>query len=240
MYVLAAYAQQRDSSARRRVLIVDEPEPPRSPLSTVLARAGYLADHCSDRRAAFDVLAGVEHGVLIAEQHRDLHDGVALVRQVQGAHVDVSVILLNADDTLDDAVTVLRTGVFDFMTKVFSLSASPNLLLHALRRAFLGPVGPAAPLWTNSTEGVLDPLQDNGVSPGDMPAESGVRLRVQSLLDMELSYMLQVLDLVGGNKASAARLLGVDRTTLYRKLQRQEQLKPAPTSDEPGIAGQRK
>jgi transcriptional regulator of acetoin/glycerol metabolism len=44
---------------------------------------------------------------------------------------------------------------------------------------------------------------------------------------MELSYILRVLDAVGGNKASAARLLGVDRTTLYRKLQRQEQAGPA-------------
>jgi two-component system, NtrC family, response regulator AtoC len=53
--------------------------------------------------------------------------------------------------------------------------------------------------------------------------ESGTRLQVQSLEDMELAYILRVLDAVGGNKASAARLLGVDRTTLYRKLQRQEQ-----------------
>jgi two-component system response regulator AtoC len=55
------------------------------------------------------------------------------------------------------------------------------------------------------------------------PDESGTHLRVQSLQDMELAYISRVLDAVGGNKASAARLLGVDRTTLYRKLLRQEQ-----------------
>jgi two-component system response regulator AtoC len=60
--------------------------------------------------------------------------------------------------------------------------------------------------------------------------EGGTRLQVQSLEDMELSYILRVLDAVGGNKASAARLLGVDRTTLYRKLQRQEQA-AAPSSE---------
>jgi two-component system response regulator AtoC len=53
--------------------------------------------------------------------------------------------------------------------------------------------------------------------------ERSPELKVQSLEDMGLSYITSVLDAVGGNKASAARLLRVDRTTLYRKLQRQEQ-----------------
>jgi DNA-binding NtrC family response regulator len=92
----------------------------------------------------------------------------------------------------------------------------------------------------DAVDGLLEPPPGTGVSPGDAPAESGVRLQVQSLGDMELSYILRVLAVVGGNKASAARLLGVDRTTLYRKLQRQEQLKPAPTSDEPAFRGRRK
>ena len=50
---------------------------------------------------------------------------------------------------------------------------------------------------------------------------------MHSLEEMELSYILRVLEAVGGNKASAARLLGVDRTTLYRKLQRQEGITPS-------------
>lgn len=65
------------------------------------------------------------------------------------------------------------------------------------------------------------------------PDESGTRLRVQSLSDMELTYITRVLEAVGGNKASAARLLGVDRTTLYRKLQRHEQNAASIEPEEP-------
>jgi DNA-binding NtrC family response regulator len=81
----------------------------------------------------------------------------------------------------------------------------------------------AASLCSDSSIQVSDlpPCIALGVSGA--PDESGTRLQVQSLQDMELSYISRVLDAVGGNKASAARLLGVDRTTLYRKLQRQEQ-----------------
>jgi DNA-binding NtrC family response regulator len=80
----------------------------------------------------------------------------------------------------------------------------------------------AASLCVGSVIRVVDLPPGIGLSLKGSTDESGTRLEVQSLEDMELSYILRVLDAVGGNKASAARLLGVDRTTLYRKLQRQE------------------
>jgi DNA-binding NtrC family response regulator len=81
----------------------------------------------------------------------------------------------------------------------------------------------AASLCADSAIEVSDLPPCIALGAGGPPHESGNHLRVQSLQDMELSYISRVLDAVGGNKASAARLLGVDRTTLYRKLQRQEQ-----------------
>jgi DNA-binding NtrC family response regulator len=50
---------------------------------------------------------------------------------------------------------------------------------------------------------------------------SGTYPSVLSLEQVEREHIERVLAAAGGNKARAARLLGVDRTTLYRKLQRQ-------------------
>ena len=41
----------------------------------------------------------------------------------------------------------------------------------------------------------------------------------------------RVLSLVGGNKSRAAQILGFDRRTLYRKLERFEALRDGPKSD---------
>jgi two-component system response regulator HydG len=41
-----------------------------------------------------------------------------------------------------------------------------------------------------------------------------------SLEEVERRYILRVLESVGGNKTLAARILGLDRRTLYRKLGR--------------------
>jgi DNA-binding NtrC family response regulator len=43
--------------------------------------------------------------------------------------------------------------------------------------------------------------------------------RELSLRDLERSYLLEVLRRTGGNKSRAADILGLDRKTLYRKLQ---------------------
>ena len=40
-----------------------------------------------------------------------------------------------------------------------------------------------------------------------------------SLFEVEREYILSTLRAVAGNKSAAARLLGLDRKTLYRKLQ---------------------
>jgi two-component system response regulator HydG len=50
-----------------------------------------------------------------------------------------------------------------------------------------------------------------------------------SMEEVERRYVLKVLDAVGGNKRQAARVLGFDRKTLYRKLDRYG----APSSDKP-------
>jgi DNA-binding NtrC family response regulator len=55
---------------------------------------------------------------------------------------------------------------------------------------------------------------------GDAPIPAGLtdNGRILTLEDMEQRYIHQVLDQLDGNRTLAARLLGVDRKTLYRKL----------------------
>jgi two-component system response regulator HydG len=57
---------------------------------------------------------------------------------------------------------------------------------------------------------------DRVVFTADDPAE------VVTLDELERRYILRVLALVGGNKSRAADILGVDRRTLYRRIERYE------------------
>jgi DNA-binding NtrC family response regulator len=56
--------------------------------------------------------------------------------------------------------------------------------------------------------------------PKGVAIESCDPTKILPIEEVERRYVAQVLDALGGNKASAARLLGMDRRTLYRKLER--------------------
>jgi DNA-binding NtrC family response regulator len=56
--------------------------------------------------------------------------------------------------------------------------------------------------------------------------ESGDPLTIVPMDEIERRYINRVLEALGGNKASAARLLGMDRRTLYRKLERWSNVTP--------------
>jgi two-component system response regulator HydG len=60
-----------------------------------------------------------------------------------------------------------------------------------------------------------------------------------SMDEVERRYVGQVVDALGGNKASAARVLGIDRRTLYRKLERWANGEPpSPHGDDPEGPGE--
>ena len=75
------------------------------------------------------------------------------------------------------------------------------------------------------------------IGVGDLPPVVRLRSageiqleRPLSLADVEREHILRTLRASGGNRAAAARLLGVDRKTLYRKL-KQYRIRLQPLAD---------
>jgi DNA-binding NtrC family response regulator len=68
---------------------------------------------------------------------------------------------------------------------------------------------------------VVDDVRERSVQPTVSSAEldlAGAVKRHLPLADVELAYIKQVIAEVGGNMAHAARVLGIDRRTLYRRI----------------------
>jgi transcriptional regulator of acetoin/glycerol metabolism len=74
-------------------------------------------------------------------------------------------------------------------------------------------------LGKNSTIGLEDlPAQLRAGDQRKLPLTEAVA-RSFTLRELEREYIERVLETTNGNKSEAAKILGVDRTTLYRKLE---------------------
>jgi DNA-binding NtrC family response regulator len=95
--------------------------------------------------------------------------------------------------------------------KNYSWPGNIRELEHTIERAVLLGRGP--------TIGI-DDLPPQLAACGESAAVLGAALAKQlTLRDLEREYIGKVLQTTQGNKTEAARILGVDRTTLYRKLE---------------------
>ena len=84
-------------------------------------------------------------------------------------------------------------------------------LEHVIERAVL--------LGKESQIGLQDlPSRLSGRADGTSPILEAVS-KAYTLRDLERDYIMRVMENTGGNKTEAAKILGVDRTTLYRKLE---------------------
>jgi DNA-binding NtrC family response regulator len=75
-----------------------------------------------------------------------------------------------------------------------------------------------------------------GFAASSPPREAHGRAggEIRTLENVERTHILDVLAEVGGNRALAARLLGIDRVSLWRKLRRYEELGLIETSESDG------
>jgi DNA-binding NtrC family response regulator len=74
-------------------------------------------------------------------------------------------------------------------------------------------------LGKDTSIGLKDLPMQSQVSNGSPVPLAAAVANGYTLKDLEREYILRVIESTYGNKAEAARILGVDRTTLYRKLE---------------------
>jgi DNA-binding NtrC family response regulator len=84
-------------------------------------------------------------------------------------------------------------------------------LEHTIERAVL--LGKESRIGLQDFPPSLVARNDNVLPLADALAKS------YTLKDLEKEYIMRVMEIAGGNKTEAAKTLGVDRTTLYRKLE---------------------
>lgn len=128
------------AAPRKRLLYVDDDPSIRRICQLVLARSGYEVDTAENGAEAWAALCCSDYDLLITDHQMPELTGLALIRQLRRASMDLPVIMASGamDEVAMDELHWLECG--HFLAKPFS----PAQLLSAVRDALEIPTGQAA------------------------------------------------------------------------------------------------
>jgi two-component system response regulator PilR (NtrC family) len=123
----------------KRVLVVDDEADIRELLDLTLARMGLQADCAGTLAEARRLLAGQRYHLCLTDMRLPDGDGLALVRHIADTVADLPVAVITAHGSAENAVSALKAGAFDYISKPVSLDQLRGLVKSALDLPGSGP-----------------------------------------------------------------------------------------------------
>ncbi|MDJ0878800.1 MAG: sigma-54 dependent transcriptional regulator [Halieaceae bacterium] len=117
----------------KTVLIVDDEPDIRQLLDITLSRMGLetrTAADLTEARAALD-LGGTD--LCLTDMKLPDGNGISLVEHIQQHHSDTPVAMITAHGSVETAITALKAGAFDFISKPIELERLRSLVVNALK-----------------------------------------------------------------------------------------------------------
>ena len=102
-----------------KVLVVDDKQMMRDSVGATLQRAGYQIVVASNGEAALEMVEKHRPAVVVTDLKMPKMDGQALLGHLLDRDADLPVVLMTAYGSINDAVSAMKAGAFDFVQKPF-------------------------------------------------------------------------------------------------------------------------
>jgi two-component system response regulator PilR (NtrC family) len=125
----------RHQDRAAHVLIVDDEKDLLDLLELALARMGLEVGRASTVREALQELDSRKYQLCLTDMRLPDGDGLEVVRHVAAHHAEVPVAVITAHGNMENAITVLKAGAFDYLSKPVALDQLRALVKSALKLA---------------------------------------------------------------------------------------------------------
>ena len=174
-------------------LLVDDDTLYLDALRRALQRRGIECEIAPDTATALAVAARIAPDFALVDLKLGEASGLSLIEPLRAIRADMRILLVTGYASIATAVEAIKRGADDYLPKPVSADTLQRILLDA---AIATPAAPA------------DPGDDASIeSPTMIP-----------LHRLEWEHIQQALNETGGNISATARLLGMHRRSLQRKL----------------------
>ncbi len=182
--------ERRARSSGPDVLIVDDEDDIRELLELTMLRLGLASDGAASLAEARRLLRGKRYRLCLTDMRLPDGDGLELVRYISENLRDLPVAVITAFGSMDNAVTALKAGAFDYLSKPVSIDQ-----LRALVKSVFS-------LSSKTDEGER---KDSSSLTGESPAMVQVRSLIDKLARSQAPVFISGES--GSGKERAARMI---------------------------------
>ena len=122
-----------DSQAAACVLVVDDEPDILELIEITLVRMGLLVEHATNVNEALQQLDNKHYDLCLTDMRLPDGDGLEVVRHIAARHANVPVAVITAHGNMENAVSVLKAGAFDYLSKPVALEQLRTLVKAALK-----------------------------------------------------------------------------------------------------------
>jgi EAL domain-containing protein (putative c-di-GMP-specific phosphodiesterase class I) len=144
--------EQRKDASRGRVLVVDDEAALLEIFSEWLGDAGFSVRTAHDGRHAAALLDAMSFDVVLTDIQMPDTNGLELLRKVRQHHLDLPVLLITANPTVETAVRALEDGALRYLTKPVTREALVAAIHQAVRLGQVAKLKRAALAHLGATE----------------------------------------------------------------------------------------
>ena len=103
-----------------RILIVDDKDMMRDSVAATLSRKGHTIVAASDGKVALEKIAQRSPDVVVTDLQMPEMNGLELLEEIRKLDEQLPVVFMTAYGTVETAVSAMKLGAFDYITKPFS------------------------------------------------------------------------------------------------------------------------
>ena len=118
-----------------RILVADDEESIRWVLSKALKKQGYEVETADDGIQARDMAQKRRYDLAILDIKMPGMSGLDLLKFIRDEQPQTLVVIMTAEATMEHAVTAMKNGAYDYLTKPFDLTALDAIILKAIKAA---------------------------------------------------------------------------------------------------------
>jgi len=116
------------------ILVVDDEQSMRDFLKILLQKEGYQVDTAKNGDSALKILESSTYDLIISDIRMPGISGLEMLGKVKENYPDLPVIMITAFASPDDAVSAMKNGAFDYISKPFNVDEIKSVIESATSR----------------------------------------------------------------------------------------------------------